>query len=189
MKRLYTAGLLVIVVAAVSLSGCSSLLERLQLKDPTPTPPGIYMPITSPTPSPTPVPSATSGPIVIKPEPDSSVIIYPWPAMDYKMYSWDRGYSGQTENFTFIVENTDTKPVKNIVMLLKITDTQKGTIIHDQMFEIGDMGRGEYKIYYAVTAPHDPSYLMNVYANLQWGEYREYFNPNTFERKSVAAYA
>jgi hypothetical protein len=179
----------VIVVAAVSLSGCSALLERLQLKDPTPTPPGIYMPITSPTPAPTPVPSATSGPIVIKPEPDSSVIIYPWPAMDYKMYSWDRTVNGQRENITFILENKGSKPAKNVIITLSMKDGQTGTAVGYEKLQVGDLARGEQKIFYAITSYHTDAYSIIATAKLSWGEYSEYFNPAEFGPYRLSAYA
>lgn len=188
MNRLYAVAILVLITAAVALSGCSGILDMLPLKDATPTPYVIHNPINSPSPTPTPAPEVSAAPLVIKPEPSNAVIILPWPASDYKMYSWTRTLNGQSENMTLIMENTDTKPVKNVIVTLSMTDTQTGSTVAYQEFHVGDLDRGQYKIFYAITSPHSDSYLINAHAKVIWGQNSEYFSQVDY-KFLISAYA
>jgi hypothetical protein len=138
---------------------------------PTPTP------VTVPTlkPSSTPIPSIQ--PTVITPQSSYDVRIHPaFVTFEFKKYDLE-----QTENITVVVMNDATTTAKNVKITLSLQDAQRGYNLYTQEYTVGDLARGDRKIFSMETARHEAA--NSVYVTVErvtWGEYGEYSNPDTY---------
>ncbi|MCD1294661.1 hypothetical protein CUJ83_06565 [Methanocella sp. CWC-04] len=96
--------------------------------------------------------------------------------------------NGQSENVTVIVANDGIETAKNVIVILKVVDAQRSDtlVIHEE--KIGDLGRGERKWISIRTPVHSGASSVYVEARIEWGEYREFYNPDIYIRKTYSVY-
>lgn len=131
--------------------------------------------------------TATPKPPTITPAP---TVITKQMSSDVKIMSvGDKGVVGfdshpvgdkQYENFSIMVANDGAEDVKNVVMTLTETDAHGGNMLVQQRFTIGDIKKGERKVYEVITEEHDQAANILIVANLEWGVNGEYYNPMKF---------
>lgn len=167
---------LVMGIAALTVTACGCIDISNPLSRPSPTPYVVYGPI-SPTPIPTPAVQASATPsvVVTNSQPSSAVKLI-FPALDSKVFSWDRDLNGQMENITLYVANDDIKPVENIVIWVSMTDNVKGVSVLYEDFPVGDLARGERKLVYLNTPSHEDINFAKVKFKVTWGKNNEYYN-------------
>jgi hypothetical protein len=125
-------------------------------------------------------PTVTPAPTVVARQMSSDVKIMA--VGDKGIVGFDSHPSGdkQYENFSIMVANDGTDEAKNVVMTLTETDAHGGNMLVQQTFTIGDIKKGERKVYEVITAEHDQAANILIVANLEWGVNGEYYNPMKF---------
>lgn len=174
MKKVLIMAFILGITAMAAVSGCINISDPMSR--PSPTPYVIYGPVT---PSPIPVtdPHATPAPsvIVANAQPSNAVTLI-FSALDTKVFNWDRTIDGQTENITVIVANDDSKEVKNVVVVVSMSDNVRGVNILYQDFPVGSLAKGERKLVYLITDSHEDINFAKVKFKVIWGENGEYYN-------------
>jgi hypothetical protein len=176
MKRVCAiAFLAAVVVAAVTVSGCTGLFGG-----PTTTPvPTIYGPVPSPLPTPTPTP--VPGPAISHSIPSNDINIVTSP-MDYKVVTGGRTRDGlQFENINLVVENTGMQTARNVVLTVTIINENNLNTLVYQQFPVGELARGERKTMALVTDTHEYTNFIKMTITAQWGTSNEYYSSVPFE--------
>lgn len=175
--------MLFIIAAAIPLSGCINWddISRLNpFSTPTPTPRPTLTPTIIPTP--TKEPTITPPPGLMTKKSSNEVRIV------YYEFNFDKKISGQSENITVLVANDGTKTAKNVILTLKIDDSQRGEMLVLKDYDIGDLERGERRFVSMLTPMHNYASSVFVQVNIEWGENREFYNPVTYIKKSFSVY-
>ena len=104
-------------------------------------------------------------------------------------FNWDKGTKGQAENLTLIIANDAPRTVKNVILILRVEDSQRGETLVFHEYPIGDMERGERKTMSIVTPYHSGANSVFIRMEIEWGEYREFVNPIKFINKAYSVYS
>ncbi|MGA9141634.1 MAG: hypothetical protein WBZ29_15525 [Methanocella sp.] len=171
MKKIIVAVLFIVILAAVSLCGCSILTGGQATPIPTAIGP---MPSVAPTP--------TQAPVSALPRSISSHDIdLTFSGVHYKIMTYQRTNDGkQFENISMIISNNGNTLAKKVVLkVAMIDDTTMENLLY-QEFPVGDLRGGENKLIYLKTDLHEPSYLIKLSIQIEWGTNGEYYNPTVF---------
>jgi hypothetical protein len=135
----------------------------------------------TPTPSPTVViPTPEPGPYTIGIIKSNQLTV-----SDVKI-AYNRGKERQAEDFTILLVNTGSTPVKNAVLSIRVTDAQTGEYYFGDQFNVGEIpGKGS-KYVNLTTDSHDYTFSITVDMDMYWGENLEF--KNTFIKSYSLAY-
>jgi hypothetical protein len=164
-----------LLIAMISASGCIcgpvNDIFPVQLPFiPTPTPAPL------PTSLPTLVPTPTPQPIVIVQQSSYDVKLHPaFVTFEATKYDTD-----QTENITVLVMNDGNDTADNVTLILNLEDAQSSSTLITQEYTVGDLKRGDRKIFSMDTSRHPAANSVYVTVRVVWGKYGEYSNPDTF---------
>jgi len=180
MRKLYVLGLFLAVAVAIVLAGCSGALDNLPLGiSPTPEATHNPLPPATPTPEPTPeaTPTPTPVPIPLANAHPSNMVHLITSTQKYEIVTAGMDSNGrQFENISVIVANDDTQPVRNVVLIVRLTSGPNSLLY--QEVPVGDLAAGERKPLNILTETHEPSTVVKVDIQARWGDYGEYYNPN-----------
>jgi hypothetical protein len=162
------------LLAAISLSGCV-YVENVFRPAPTTTPVVTATPAPMPTatPAPTPVATKSSNDVKVLPVLEKGLIFF-------ESYPGEMDRDKQYENISIYLANDGASDAKDVVVTLSETDAHGANSLVQQDFKVGDMKKGERKIFAMVTDEHEQAGSILIKVNLKWGEYGEYNNPTTF---------
>jgi hypothetical protein len=172
--------LICLLIAIIFVSGCICGPVNDILPYPLP-----FIPTSTPAPVPTLKPTSTPippspQPMVITPQSSYDVRIHPaFITFEFKKYDLE-----QTENITVVVMNDGTTTAKNAKLILTLMDAQRNYNLITQQYEVGDLSRGDRKIFSMETARHEAANSVYVQVRIVWGEYGEYSNPDTFVNRA-----
>ena len=164
-----------LLIAMISASGCvcgpvNDIFPFQIPFVPTPTPAPL------PTALPTQVTTATPQPLVIVPQSSYDVRIHP-AFINFEATKYD---TEQTENITVLVMNDGNNTAENVKLILNLEDAQKSYSLITQDYTVGDIKRGDRKIFSMDTNRHLAANSVYVTVRVVWGKYGEYSNPDTF---------
>ena len=180
MKRLSGIALSTgLLIAMISASGCvcGPVNDIFPFQVPfiaTPTPAPLSTPL--PTIAPTPTPQA----IVIVPQSSYDVRIHP-AFISFGATKYD---TEQTENITVLVMNDGNDTAENVKLVLNLEDAQRSISLITQEYDVGDLKRGERRIFSMDTSRHAAANSVYVTVRIVWGKYGEYSNPDTFVNRA-----
>ncbi|HUL62294.1 MAG TPA: hypothetical protein VLT35_04460 [Methanocella sp.] len=173
MRKILAVALFVTIVTAVSASGCSGLTGSTS-----PTPTVVYGPVPSPLSTPTPTP--TPGPAIANSKPSDAVKAF-FSSKDYEVVNDAKTRDGrQYETINLVVANDGTETADQVVLTITITDRRTANTLIYMDYPVGDMARGEMKSITVQTDAHDPTNIVKLNIRIHWGEFGEYYNPNTY---------
>jgi len=169
-----------LLIAMISASGCvcGPVNDIFPFQVPfvsTPTPAPLSTPLPTQVPS-TPTPSTQ----VIAQQTSYDVRIHP----AFITFESTRYDTEQTENITVLVMNDGNDTAKNIKLILSLEDAQQGINLLTQDYTVGDLKRGDRKIFSMDTNRHLAANSVYVTVRIVWGTYDEYSNPDTFVNRA-----
>lgn len=164
-----------IILAFVSLSGCTTLNDIFYGPTPTAAPVVTIMP--------TPVPTATPVPTPVTPTQSSDVKLFPSYSAPFVKFDFIKDVDGQQENVTVVVENDASYPVKNVVLTLQVYDGFGGNKVYEQDFNVGDVGVGGRDMYTMLTKKHAYASSVRLVVAIKWGKDLEFYNNQLYINK------
>lgn len=166
----------IVLLVAVSMGGCINIQNIFNNPGPTTVPVVVTI---KPTPT-VKAATVTPAPAVVTKQMSSDVKVLA--AGDKGVVGFDSHPVGdqQYENFSVMIANDGPEDARNVVLTITETDAHGGNMLVQQRFVVGDIPKGDRKVYEVVTEEHDQAANIFIVANLEWGANGEYYNPMKF---------